>query len=491
VAVAAVTVADPPLSRAAVRRAAVSDILLAAEDEGEFYLEVLAGKGDTSQSLAIRYAGNKSAAPLIRAANGGAEPAAGKFYKIPSGVLLEDHRRRVLAALYPDELPVPPLKYKSDRKGKYAEYRLQRGEALYSAVVVRFTGRMDVQEVNELASRIARRSGIRNVRSIPAGYPVKIPQELLFPEFQPPDSPARKQREAEVVATARHGLSAGVLQLAGVHVILDAGHGGKDPGAMRMGIYEDEHAYDVMCRVVGLLKEKTEAEVYTTIYDRSSKYRPLRGRIHQDTDESLVRGTVQDNQGKYPAFDGRMVLDLRRPGTTKNGVNKRFELANQRFGDLRKRGIDGERVVFLSFHADALHRSIRGAMIYVPGSESAGALPRGVSPREREKAMGLSRKLAREIISGLRNRKVFIHPKPTIRDRIIRGRRSFIPGVVRESKVPHALLIEIANLNNSKDRRLLVKTEFRQRFAEAVVDSLVSYYASVGRDRSAEVARLD
>ena len=92
-----------------VRRAAVSDTLLAAEKDGEIYLEVMAGKGDSSKGLALKYSGNKAAASLIRAANEGSEPATGKFYRIPFGVLLDEHRRLALAALYPySPLPSEP-----------------------------------------------------------------------------------------------------------------------------------------------------------------------------------------------------------------------------------------------------------------------------------------------------------------------------------------------------------------------------------------------
>src|SRR5207245_1962960 len=59
------------------------------------------------------------------------------------------------------------LRYARDGAGPYAAYRLKRGEALYSAVVVRYTGRVDAQDVNELAMSIARRSGIGDVTGIP------------------------------------------------------------------------------------------------------------------------------------------------------------------------------------------------------------------------------------------------------------------------------------------------------------------------------------
>jgi hypothetical protein len=79
------------------------------------------------------------------------------------------------------------LTYATDERGPYAEYRLRRGEALYSAVVVRFTGQLAAQEVNATAREIAQRSGIADVTSIPVGYPVRVPLDLLLPQYLPAD----------------------------------------------------------------------------------------------------------------------------------------------------------------------------------------------------------------------------------------------------------------------------------------------------------------
>ncbi|PYQ60454.1 MAG: hypothetical protein DMF53_17000, partial [Acidobacteria bacterium] len=96
-------------------------------------------------------------------------------------------------------LPVPEkpflLQYGSDKDGEFAVYRLRPHEALYSSVVVRFTGRVFAKDVNELAARIARRSGIPDVTDIPVGYRVKIPFDYLQPEYLPEGHPKRKEYE--------------------------------------------------------------------------------------------------------------------------------------------------------------------------------------------------------------------------------------------------------------------------------------------------------
>src|SRR5262249_15365495 len=157
----------------------------------------------------------------------------------------------------PEEIPSSPLEFGSDDAGAFGIYRLKPGEALYSSVVVRFTGRLEPAEVNTLAAMVASRSGGKDLRNIPAGYPVKIPVELLLPEYVPTGAPAREEIEATVAASAGQHPKAAAVRLEGVHVILDAGHGGDDSGAYKGGVSEKEYAYDILCRVRELLMRTT------------------------------------------------------------------------------------------------------------------------------------------------------------------------------------------------------------------------------------------
>lgn len=463
-----------PLIAAGVRRAAVSDTELAAESDGVLYLEVLAGAADTAEGLAARYAGSAAAAPAVREANGGLEPAQGVFYRLPLESLLEERRRAVLAALFPEEIPASPLEFASDGAGPYAVYRLRPGEALYSAVVVRFTGRLDPSEVNTLAALVAGRSGITDLRSIPAGYPVKIPLELISPEYLPAGAPEKAEVEAAVAASARQRPAAGAARLSGVHIIMDAGHGGDDSGAVKAGVHEKEYAYDIMCRVRDLLLRNTKAEVITTIRDRSTGYRPLDGRIRGDSDEQILSD---------PPYD----LRSRRATTT--GVNLRWRIANSELDRLTAGGVSADRIVFLSIHADSLHPSIRGTMLYVPGPEHRRSIPKGMTASDLRRSEGLSRGLARRIVGALRENKINVEPYLPIRNHVIRSGRDWIPAVLRDSRVPHSLLIEVANLNNDDDRALILSSGFRQEVAEAIVSALTRYYGEPVAGGENEVAR--
>src|SRR5207247_9730359 len=164
------------------------------------------------------------------------------------------------------------LVYGADDAGAFARYRLKRGEALYS-VVMRFTGRVDSQEVNDVAFAIAGRSGIEDVTDIPTGYGVKIPLDDLLPEYLPATDPRRVAWEKSQANVSRYINPASSRNLEGVTVILDAGHGGRDRGASHNGVSEHEYVYDILCRRRAVLERDTAAPVLTTIKDRREGYR--------------------------------------------------------------------------------------------------------------------------------------------------------------------------------------------------------------------------
>ena len=94
------------------------------------------------------------------------------------------------------------------------------------------------------------------------------------------------------------------------------------------------------------------------------------------------------------------------------------------------------------------------------------------------KSEGLSRELAQEVLGAMRAAGVAIHDFKPIRDKITRGRRSYVPAVLRYNRTPAEILLEVCNLANSTDRRLLQTQAFRQTVAEAVVQGILSYYGT-------------
>jgi N-acetylmuramoyl-L-alanine amidase len=328
------------------------------------------------------------------------------------------------------------LSFGVDSDGEFAVYRLRRGEALYSAVVVRFTGRLRAEFVNQTAMDIAERSGIRDVTDIPVGYPVKIPFDLLLPEYLPADHPRRIAWERQEAELARFLEVVRASDLSGVHVILDAGHGGRDSGTATHGVWESTYVYDIMCRVREILNRHTRATVWTTIRDQSRHYGiPDSDRLSQDRDQVLM------TTPPYPLEDSAV------------GVHLRWYLTNDIILDRIPKDVPRSKVVFVSIHADSLHPSVRGAMVYV-----AARSLRDSSPQLNHRAMkkheeyrdhptvrisgdfaarseASSRYMAGRIIESLVRNEIAVHPNKPVRDRIFRarGRGAWVPAVLRYS----------------------------------------------------------
>ncbi|HEY6212403.1 MAG TPA: N-acetylmuramoyl-L-alanine amidase, partial [Vicinamibacterales bacterium] len=285
-----------------------------------------------------------------------------------------------------------------------------------------------------------------------------------LPEYRPADDPARIADEAKKRESAKLAQRTHARGLAGVRVILDAGHGGRDVGTLHDGVEEASVAYDVMCRLERILKKRSAAVVSTT------------------RDEHAVF-----TNPRYELDDDPVV-----------GVNLRWYLANSIFRKSTKSGVAREKVVFISIHADSLHPSLRGAMAYIPGAsyvtgsfEKSGKvyLARAEvreapvvrhSEKESLAAEGLSRDLAESIVDSFESNELQVHPFNPVRDNVVRDGNEWVPAVIRYNLVPTRLLLEICNLGNRKDRELVKTKAYRQKIAEAMYEGLVRFYAERG-----------
>jgi N-acetylmuramoyl-L-alanine amidase len=366
-----------------------------------------------------------------------------------------------------------PLEY-TDHE---AVYRLRPGEALYSAVVVRFTGQLHAADVNSTAAELARLSGIHDVTDIPVGYPVRIPFDLLLPEYLPPGHPRRREweKEREELAAIRRVIRAANLE--GIQVVLDAGHGGTDTGAIAAGVWESTYVYDVMTRLKDVLERDTRAIVWTLVRDRSLNPHP------PDIDVLPQRRTQELLTD--PPYD---------LGDSSTGVHLRWILTNSILQRLRRQKVDPERVVLVSIHADSLHPAVRGLMVYTPARTlrpSRTSVPRGLyrcrevrelsaprfSSRFRARSEALSTQLGESIVSKAKQFHIPVHAFEPVRSSVLRGRRRWVPAVLRYSEVPTSVLIEICNLNNPKDRELLLSWRFREKLAHAIAAGLAEGFS--------------
>lgn len=376
------------------------------------------------------------------------------------------------------------LVYGSDALGGYAGYRLRPGEALYSGVVLRYTGRTAPEDVESLARSIATRSGVRDLTDIPAGWLVKIPLDVLEPEFLPRSDSRRKHIEKAKAAMERelnarppteaaHGLR-------GVVVIIDPGHGGMDPGTMNHAVWEHDYVFDVASRLRRELESHTGAKVFLTLDDPAKESVPSLGDVLEANRKRSVLTTPP-----FLAEEG---------GETAIAVNLRWYLANSVYRRLVKSGTDPDKVVFLSLHADARHPSLRGAMVYVPGAAfRTGTMGFSSSPylrfkevreqprvsfssHDRVRSEAVSRKLAAAIVKTLKRLDLPVQPYQPIRERVIRGREVWLPAVLRGNAVPTKVLIEMVNLNNPDDAALLGRAADRDRLARALAAALASHF---------------
>jgi len=434
--------------------------------------------------VALWFTGDGARFEELQRANGLESPelAPGQTVRIPARLLDAALRRAPTS----DD---GALVFSSDARGPYAGYRLKPGEALYSAVVLRFTGRTASEDVEGLARAIALRSDIRDSKDIPVGWLVKIPLDVLEPELLPKSDERRKNVEKEAAAVARE-LAArppkdGSRGLNGVVVILDPGHGGLDPGTIQNGLREHDYVFDVASRVKRELESRTGARVFLTLDDPASGPVPSPG----DALAANSRRTVLTTP-PFLAEEG---------GETAVAVNLRWYLANSLYRRLVKGGTDPDRIVFVSLHADARHPSLRGAMVYVPGaSQRQGTIghaspsylrfkevreqPRvSYSKRDRLRSEAVSRKLAQSIVRAFRKGDLPVQPYQPVRERVIRGNSVWVPAVLRGNAVPTKVLIEMVNLNNSDDAALLARAAQRERLARGVADGIAQHFGARGR----------
>lgn len=377
------------------------------------------------------------------------------------------------------------LEFKARGRKNYAVYRLKKGEALYTSVVVRFTDIRENVDILAACDVLQKESEITDVRDMDPGTEIWIPMEMLADRFKPESNPDRQEFEAMLAEADRLRGQVQSKDLEGVVVILDPGHGGRDQGTRNVTngftIYEDEAAYDIVCRIKAILETQTRAKVYVTMLDPDQQYGPVDLEQFEEDDDELVLVTPN-----YRNHDAKV------------SANLRWYLANSIYRKEVNGGADPRKVIFTSIHMDALFNGkLRGTMVYIPGaahrreSERGGSMatygqyaevqeaPEAKSTAsERRRDEALSRNFAATLLDELGKQRIKRHSVGDPIRNVIRqsGGKQYVPSVLRNTMVPTKVLVECANLTNETDSKWITQPWWRQRFAEAYVNALKAYY---------------
>ncbi len=209
-------------------------------------------------------------------------------------------------------------------------------------------------------------------------------------------------------------------------VVVDAGHGGKDPGTQHSGLREKDLNLDIARRLRTELKARGLIAVMT-----------------RDRDEFIP-------------------------------LSQRPEVANRIPADL-----------FVSVHINASrNRRVAGFEVYYPRESvingAAAGLPPGVEPAEVAQPSSSIRQILWDLFmrhSRHDSTRMASHICHSMRARLgtrcrgIKGAR-FV--VLREARMP-AVLVEVGYVTNRSDAERLASPSYRQAVAEAIADGVAAY----------------
>ena len=278
------------------------------------------------------------------------------------------------------------------------------------------------------------------------GPPIRVVAEPpKAVEAAPPPPPAPTPKPAPPASTIRGEYSlARQLGLGVARIVIDAGHGGHDPGAQANGVSEAELVLDVAQRLEKLLLQ------------------------HEDIDVVLTRRT-----------DEFIPLE------------ERTAIANRERADL-----------FLSIHANASRRAdARGVETYFlnfatnPDAETVAARENATSAQTMGtlpailRAIALNNKLdeSRELASIVQThliRKLRAQNKG-VRDLGVKQ----APFVVLIGAQMPSVLAEISFVTNKPEAALLKQAAYRQHIAQALYDGIVKYQSSLKKVTTAGAQR--
>lgn len=208
-------------------------------------------------------------------------------------------------------------------------------------------------------------------------------------------------------------------------IVVDAGHGGKDPGTSHYGLREKHLALDIARR----LRDELAASGFSVSMTR-------------DRDEFL-------SLSRRPSIANRMQADL-----------------------------------FVSVHVNANHqRRVSGVEVYYPREsvmDASGALPPRVQAAEVDGLTASVRQILWDLVLSRSRRKSVTMAHDVCRamqHRLgarCRGTHGARFVVLREAWMP-AVLVEVGYLSNRREAQQLRRSAYRATIAKAIAEGVVSY----------------
>ena len=80
------------------------------------------------------------------------------------------------------------------------------------------------------------------------------------------------------------------------------------------------------------------------------------------------------------------------------------------------------------------------------------------------------------MVGAFRGQGLAVQAQKPVRDRVLRGRSSWLPAVLRGNAIPAKVLVEMVNLSNADDAAVLGAAADRDRLARALVQGLFEHF---------------